>query len=60
VNIGEPMKRLIEYITTALGMLAFAFFFTWLVINWITGCGEVFYTGPNSYVHGECVLHPFQ
>ena len=54
------MKRFIEYITSALATLAFAFFLTWIIVNWVTGCGEGFYTGPNSYVHGECVLHPFK
>jgi hypothetical protein len=44
--------RAIGASTIAIG---FAFFTTWLVVNWISGCGETFYYADGSIHQGECV-----
>lgn len=31
----------------------------WLLINWITGCGDITRTIDGHYVHGTCVFVPW-
>lgn len=52
---NSVQKRLIDAITGLLAMLVIATFFSFIVINWLAGCGEVFPTADGSYVHGECI-----
>jgi hypothetical protein len=33
--------------------------FAWVLVNWATGCGEVFHTATGT-VMGECVFMPWR
>ena len=35
-------------------LICAALFMVWVLVNWVTGCGETFYTASGSYP-GECV-----
>ena len=41
-------------------MTIFAFFFAWVLINWVSGCGETFVTYTGERIHGECILMPWR
>jgi hypothetical protein len=30
-------------------------FIVFILLNWVSGCGEVFYRMDGSYVRGECI-----
>jgi NhaP-type Na+/H+ or K+/H+ antiporter len=32
--------------------------FAWVLINWISGCGEIIYTATGT-MQGECILMPW-
>lgn len=42
------------------GTAFIALLITWLMINWITGCGEVTRTIDGKIIQGECVLVPWR
>ena len=52
---SSVQKRLIDAIAGLIGLFIVATFFSFIVINWLAGCGEVFPTADGSYVHGECI-----
>lgn len=33
---------------------------TWVVINWLIGCGEIIRTVDGLVLYGECVLMPWR
>ena len=43
-----------DFIGGAALCAVFAPLFVWFVVNWITGCGETFYTATGTMA-GECV-----
>ena len=55
-NFNRPSltRRVWEFIGAGAFMLGFAYFFVWVILNWIMGCGEVFYLADGSYIPGEC------
>lgn len=52
--------RIVEIIASLAGMTIFAFFFAWVLINWVSGCGETFVTYTGERIHGECILMPWR
>jgi len=54
------MSSLKEIALSILSTLVVSTFIAWIVLNWISGCGEVFPTATGGYIHGECILHPFK
>jgi hypothetical protein len=54
LNRPSLTRRALELIGAGAFMLGFAYFFVWIIINWIMGCGEVFYLADGSYIPGEC------
>lgn len=52
-------EKIIDAIMGVLGSAFIGLFFAWVLANWITGCGEVFYTADGT-VMGECVFMPWR
>lgn len=50
-RIGEIVGEII--MCTVVGLL-----FAWLLVNWVSGCGEIIYTATGSYM-GECIYMPW-
>ena len=38
-----------------IGCILFSFFFVFVVVNWLPGCGETFHGANGQIIHGECV-----
>ena len=53
-NRPSLSRRVWEFIGAGAFMLAFSYFFLWLILNWLMGCGEAFYQADGSYILGEC------
>ena len=49
------LKRLIEVMGEIVLMFIIAFFISFILINWMSGCGESFPQADGSYQQGECV-----
>jgi len=47
-------EKLLNYIGGPLLLLAFSYVFFWVVVNWLLGCGEVFYTAGGGTIPGDC------
>jgi hypothetical protein len=39
----------------AVALFIIAMFFSFIFINWISGCGERFPTADGGYIQGECI-----
>lgn len=44
-----------QTIGTGCAVVLLGWFFAWVLVNWVTGCGEQFPTANGSYIAGECV-----
>jgi hypothetical protein len=52
----DQLARLIvHYIGIIVGTVIIAGFFSFVLINWMSGCGERFPTADGGYIQGECV-----
>lgn len=49
------MKTGLEFIGGALFCALFSLMFVWMLVNFITGCGETFPTATGAYIAGECI-----
>jgi hypothetical protein len=49
------LRRLIDVVGAILFTVIIGTFFSFVLINWISGCGERFPTADGGYVQGECV-----
>ena len=47
--------RLVELAAHGIMALVVALFIALILINWVTGCGEVFHGVDGSVIYGECV-----
>ena len=56
----HALARVVEFIAGSLAMVLIAAMFTWVLINWVTGCGETWVTYAGDRIHGECVLMPWR
>ena len=48
------MNRASEFLGGAAFAAAFALVFVWVLVNWVTGCGEIIHTAGGS-IQGDCV-----
>ena len=54
----QQRRRTSTWVENTLGavcMGAFGFFFAWILINWLMGCGESFPQADGTRVMGECL-----
>ena len=54
----QQQRRTTTWVENVLGAVctaAFGFFFAWLIINWLLGCGESFPMADGSRMMGECL-----
>ena len=57
-NREPPRTTLAEVIgQIAMGAIV-GLVFAWVLINWISGCGEIIYTATGT-MQGECILMPW-
>lgn len=49
------LRRLIDVIGAIVFTTIVALFFSFVLINWFSGCGERFPTMDGGYIQGECV-----
>jgi hypothetical protein len=49
--MSKPAEILLSTLFSAL----FAMLMVWVLVNWVTGCGETFPTANGSRIAGECV-----
>lgn len=55
---ANTVRIIVNGIQTTLIAIAFATLTSWVLVNWIAGCGEVFDT-PDGTVIGECIMVPW-
>lgn len=48
-------QRSTDWIGHTVLTLIFAVFFSFIILNWLSGCGERFPTADGGYVQGECI-----
>ena len=53
-NRPSLSRRVLEFLGTGALLVFLAYFFLFILINWLMGCGEVFYQADGSYIPGEC------
>lgn len=49
------LRRLIDVVGRLIALIVIALFFNFIIINWLSGCGERFPTANGGYIQGECV-----
>ena len=54
LNPRNLSRRVLELTGAGAFMLAFSYFMVWVLLNWLMGCGEVFYQADGSYIPGDC------
>ena len=53
-NRPSLSARVLAFLGKAGFMLFFSYMLFYILLNWMMGCGEVFYTADGSYIPGEC------
>lgn len=53
-NRPSLSRRVLELTGAGALMLFFSYCFMWVLLNWLMGCGEVFYLADGSYIPGDC------
>ena len=49
------LRRLIDWTGQIILATVIGVFFSFIFINWLSGCGERFPTSNGGYVQGECI-----
>ena len=49
------LRRLIDWVGQITFAIVIGGFFSFIIINWLSGCGERFPTADGGYVQGECI-----
>lgn len=49
------MSKVQTFILQTVGGVVFAFAFSMIIINWLSGCGEQFPTANGGFIQGECI-----
>ena len=57
---ADIIANIIKHVTTALAVVCVSAIFAWVLVNWVTGCGETFITYTGERIQGECVLMPWR
>jgi hypothetical protein len=52
---NQLARLIVHYIGITVGTSIIALFFSFVIINWLSGCGERFPTMDGGYVQGECI-----
>jgi hypothetical protein len=52
---NELIRHITNVIGGLIGTLIIAVFFSFILINWLSGCGEAFPQADGSYIQGECI-----
>jgi len=52
---SSNIRRLIDVTGGIIFTALIGAFISFLLINWVTGCGERFYRMDGTYIKGECV-----
>lgn len=56
----EALVRVTEIIANTIMTLAMGALFAWVLVNWMSGCGEVFIDAYGNHIAGECLLMPWR
>jgi hypothetical protein len=49
------LRRLIDWVGQITFAIVIGVFFSFIIINWLSGCGERFPTADGGYIQGECI-----
>ena len=49
------LRRLIDWVGQITFAIVIGGFFAFIILNWLSGCGERFPTSNGGYVQGECI-----
>jgi hypothetical protein len=49
------LRRLIDWVGQITFAIVVGVFFSFIIINWLSGCGERFPTADGGYIQGECI-----
>lgn len=52
---NELIKTAINWLGAITSLTIVAMFFSFILINWLSGCGESFIQADGSYIQGECI-----
>lgn len=55
---ADIIARIVHHIVNAIAVVLMGALLAWVLVNWVTGCGEVFHTVDGT-IMGECVLVPW-
>ena len=51
----DLLRLIVHYVGSAAILIVIALFFNFVIINWLSGCGERFPTADGGYIQGECI-----
>lgn len=57
---ADIIARIVHHIITAIAVVLMGAFMAWVLVNWVTGCGETWITYTGERIEGECVLMPWR
>ena len=49
------MRTVLDLLAKGIALIAVALFFNFILLNWLSGCGERFPTADGGYIQGECI-----
>jgi len=49
------LRRLIDWVGQITFAIVIGGFFAFIILNWLSGCGERFPTADGGYIQGECI-----
>ena len=59
-KVETKTPRHIEILAGMVVAMFMSMLVTWVVINWLIGCGEIIRTVDGLVLYGECVLMPWR
>jgi len=57
---ADIIARIVHHIVNAIVVVLMGAFIAWVLVNWVTGCGETWITYTGERIAGECVLMPWR
>jgi hypothetical protein len=55
---ADTVRVIVNGIQTTIVAVAFAALTSWVLVNWIAGCGELIHTADGTML-GECIMVPW-
>jgi hypothetical protein len=52
---NDLVRHIVNVVGGTVALFIIAMFFSFILINWISGCGERFPTADGGYIQGECI-----